>query len=342
MLKKGRLHSLYILLFCVFINSYSQSSYQLIEISKKMSEQLIKPAYLKVGDTIAIVATAGIIKNTEPVKKAVKLAESWGLHVILGKNTFNQAHHFAGTDAERLNDLQVALDNKSVKAIWCARGGYGTVRIIDKVDFTAFKQHPKWIIGYSDITVLHSHIHNLGFETLHAMMGMSMNFTPSKNIESIKTLKAALFGKSLNYTIKASKYNKTGTAEGELVGGNLSILQSLLGSNSSLNTENKILFIEEIGEYHYQIDRMIYALKRAGYFNNCNGLIIGGMTKIRKNTTPWGQTIEELILEATKEYNFPILFNFPAGHDVDNRALILGRPIKLNVSKENSTINFIE
>lgn len=330
-----------ILIFCVFNYVFSTPT-NFSENIQHMDTPLKKPSYLKVGDTIAIVATAGIIKDKSPILKAKELAESWGLNVIIGKNTFNQENHFAGTDAERLNDFQQALNNKNVKAIWCARGGYGTVRIIDDVDFSAFKKSPKWIIGYSDITVLHSHIHNLGFETLHAILGTSTEFNEEKNKPSIESFKKALFGEPLTYSIKESKYNKIGHVKGQLVGGNLSILQSLLGSKSSIDTKNKVLFIEEIGEYHYQIDRMIYALKRAGYFDNCKGLIVGGMTKIRKNTTPWGQTIEELILDATKEYNFPILFDFPAGHDIENNAMILGREIDLYVTKEFSVVKFSE
>jgi muramoyltetrapeptide carboxypeptidase len=333
---------LHILLFSVLLKTHSQSDFHQIKKSIKMNQSLIKPDYLKIGDTIAIVATAGIIKDKEPIKKAIELAKSWGLNVLLGKNTFNQTNHFAGTDAERLSDLQLALDNKNVKAIWCARGGYGTVRIIDGVDFSKFKQYPKWVIGYSDVTVLHSHLHNLGFETLHAMLGMSMNIEEEKRLKSVESLKSTLFGKTITYKVPNSKYNKQGNAKGELVGGNLSILQGLLGSNSSIDTSNKILFFEEIGEYLYHIDRMVYALKRSGYFKNCNGLIIGGMTKIKKNTTPFGKTIEELILDATKEYDFPIFFDFPAGHDNDNRALILGRKIEMEVGKQNSVIKFME
>ncbi len=338
---KKNIWMLYILTFCVCNVAFSTPT-NFIHTFQQMKTSLIKPAYLKVGDTIAIVATAGIIKDKSPILKAKELAESWGLKVILGKNTFNQAHHFAGSDADRTNDLQLVLDNKNVKAIWCARGGYGTVRIIDKIDFTEFKKHPKWIIGYSDITVLHSHIHNLGFETLHAILGTSLDFNEEKNKPSIESFKKALFGEQLTYTVKESSYNKMGHVKGQLVGGNLSILQSLLGSKSSINTKDKILFIEEIGEYHYQIDRMLYALKRAGYFDNCKGLIIGGISKIRKNTTPWGQTIEALILDVTKEYNFPILFDFPAGHDIENNALILGRDIDLYVTKEFSVVKFSE
>ena len=321
---------------------FGQTSYPTKEIITSMNTPLIKPPYLKKGDTIAIIGTAGIIKDQASVLKAVKLAESWGLKVKLGKHLFENGNHFAGSDTERLKDFQEALDDKKIKAIWCGRGGYGTVRIIDKVDFSKFKKHPKWIIGFSDITVLHSHIHNLGFETLHSILSVSIGFPDDKNKESIDTFKKAIFGEPLKYTISQNNYNKAGSAKGQLVGGNLSILQSLLGSNSSIKTDGKILFFEEVGEYHYQIDRMVYALKRAGYFDNCKGLIIGGMSKIKKNTTIWGQTIEELILDATKEYDFPILFDFPAGHDIDNRAIILGRDVNLYVTKEYSIVKFNE
>ncbi|SFS42619.1 S66 peptidase family protein [Lutibacter maritimus] len=341
MLNRNKIWLCTVLILSVFYYAFSNTTNHQ-EQFQKMTNKLIKPPYLKAGDTIAIVATAGIIKDKSPILKAKELAESWGLNVIIGKNTFNQTNHFAGTDQERLNDFQEVLDNKNVKAIWCARGGYGTVRIIDAADFTNFKKNPKWIIGYSDITVLHSHLHNLGFETLHAILGTSMDFNEEKNKPSIASFKKALFGEPLTYSVKESNYNKMGHVKGQLVGGNLSILQSLLGSKSSINTDNKILFIEEIGEYHYQIDRMLYALKRAGYFDNCKGLIVGGMTKIRKNTTPWGQTIEELVLDITKEYDFPILFDFPAGHDVENNALILGREVDLYVTKEFSVVKFSE
>ncbi|MFK5959619.1 MAG: LD-carboxypeptidase [Lutibacter sp.] len=306
------------------------------------SRELIKPPYLQKGDTIAIVAPAGILKNKEPIKEAIKLVESWGLHVVLGKHLFGNNFHFSGTDKERIEDFQSALDAKNIKAIWCGRGGYGTVRIVDDLDFTEFKKHPKWIIGYSDITVLHSHLHTLGFETLHAMMPINMKVDKKKRVKTVKTFKKALFGKNINYKIPTSNYNKIGEAKGQLIGGNLSILQSLLGSISSIDTKGKILFIEDVGEYLYNIDRMVYALKRSGYFKECSGLIIGNMTNIKENSTPFGQTFEEIILEATKEYNFPILFDFPAGHDKTNKAIILGREIEMKVRKQKSTITFAE
>ncbi|AMC11427.1 LD-carboxypeptidase [Lutibacter profundi] len=333
MLKISTLKLLPISLFCSLLFNFNINA---------QNTTLIKPAYLKAGDTIAIVAPAGILSDKEPIEKAIELVEGWGLHAILGKHLFGSNFHFSGTDAERTEDFQSALDHKAVKAIWCGRGGYGTVRIIDGLNFTKFKKNPKWIIGYSDITVLHSHIHNLGYETLHAMMPINMKVRKKDRLKTIKTFKKALFGKNLNYKITSSPYNKLGTAKGQLVGGNLSILQSLLGSVSSINTKGKILFIEDVGEYLYNIDRMVYALKRSGYFKNCNGIIVGGMTNLKDNSTPFGQTVEEIILEATKEFDFPIVFDFPAGHDKDNRAIFLGREIEMKVGKKHAFIKFVK
>ena len=334
---KRRIKFVSLVLFLISFLSIGQTKND--SISKPM--KLVQPNYLKAGDSIAIVATAGIlIKREEIIDEAKKLAESWGLKVFIGEHVFNQNNHFAGTDEERASDFQKALDNPSIKAIWCARGGYGSMRILDKLDFTKFKAIPKWIVGYSDITAFHSHIHNFGIETIHAMMGTSLLFDPEETKQSIETFRMALFGEELTYEISSSEYNKKGSAEGLLVGGNLSILQSMLGSESQLNTDDKILFIEEIGEYKYHIDRMLQSLKRAGYFNNCNGLIVGDMSNIKKNTTLWGSSIEQLILAVVKEYDFPVLFNFPAGHETDNRALILGKKIKMNINKITSEVTF--
>lgn len=301
------------------------------------------PAYLKVGDTIAIVAPAGILKGRQAtIQNAKKLAESWGLNVVVGKNIYNQNNHFAGTDAERCQDFQDALDDKKIKAIWAARGGYGSVRILDMLDFTEFKKHPKWVIGYSDITVFHNHIHNLGVETLHAMMPTSLEEKPEEIIETIASFKKALFGEEIAYTIPSSKYNRTFTSKeikGQLIGGNLAILTSMLGSESQLKTEHKILFIEEIGEYKYSIDRMLQSLKRAGYFTKVNAVIVGNMTSIKKNTTNWGSSIEQLILDVVPE-GIPVLFDFPAGHEADNRALIFGRNVQLNIDNKTYSVVF--
>lgn len=302
---------------------------------------LMRPPYLKAGDTVAIVAPSGILKNrTTEIEKAKDLLKSWGLNTLVGKNVFNQNNHFAGTDAERAEDLQQAMDDPKISAIWCARGGYGTVRILDKLNFAKFNKKPKWVIGYSDITALHNQVHNEGFESLHAMMGTSLQDDVTAIQETIATFKSALFGKPLAYTLEGSKYNKTGTASGQLVGGNLSILQSMLGSKTSIDTAGKILFIEEIGEYEYHIDRMLQSLKRAGYFDGCKGVLVGDITKVRKNTTLWGSSVQQLILDALAEYTFPIAFNMPAGHEKDNRALILGRTVDLSVEKEKSVLKF--
>lgn len=328
-------------LFCVVFFSGTKPMLAQHNDSLKQESTLKQPPYLKIGDTIAIVAPAGILKNrTSEIEKAKALLKGWGLNIIVGKHVFNQANHFAGTDDERCEDFQKALDDPKIRAIWCARGGYGSVRILDKLDFTKFKQNPKWIIGYSDITAFHNQIHNEGVESIHAMMCTSLQDNTETIAETIATFKDAIFGNPLSYTLKGSEYNKPGIASGQLVGGNLSILYSMLGSKSSIDTSGKILFIEEIGEYRYHIDRMLQSLKRAGYFDDCKGVIIGDITKVRKNTTFWGSSTEQLILDVLAEFNFPVAFNMPAGHEKDNRALVFGRTINLSISKNQSVINF--
>ena len=312
------------------------------DTSSSMENSSLQPPFLKAGDTVAIVAPSGILKNRErEVQQAVDLLKSWGLHAVVGKHVFSTDNHFAGTDAERCEDFQNALDDPKISAIWCARGGYGTVRILDKLDYTKFKQKPKWLIGYSDITALHNQIHNKGYQSLHALMCVSLTKDLSEVESSIATFKAALFGNPENYTLKGSDYNKVGTATGELVGGNLTMLHTMLGSSTSIDTSGKILFIEEIGEYKYHIDRMLQSLKRAGYFKNCKGVIVGDMSKLRKNTTLWGSSIEQLVLDALSEYDFPIAFNMPAGHEKENKALVLGKTIELRVEKGKSLMTYI-
>ena len=302
--------------------------------------KLIKPEYLKIGDTVAIVAPSGVLKNYDNyIAKAKSLLKEWGLNVIVGDNVFQDDGHFAGTDKERTSDFQIALDDKSIKAIWCARGGYGTMRIIDDLDYENYKKNPKWIIGYSDITSIHNDIHNNKSESIHGIMCKSLENLDKKD-ESVILLKKTLFGEKISYEIDGSEYNILGKSNGQLVGGNLTLLHSLLGSKSSINTEGKILFIEDLGEYLYHIDRMLQSLKRAGYFDKCKGLIIGDFTDLRKNTTPFGRNLEELIIEIAKEYNFPVSFGFPAGHGDKNFPMILGREVELNVTKKNTIISF--
>ena len=330
-----------ITLFICFILFFGKTTVTAQESSLKNTTELIRPPYLKAGDTVAIVAPSGILKNRfDEIEHAKKLLKTWGLHTVVGKHVFSQDHHFAGTDNERCEDFQNALDNPKISAIWCARGGYGSVRILDKLDYTKFKQHPKWLVGFSDITALHNQFHNEGIESIHAMMCVSLPQDENQIKETIATFKDAIFGKQIQYTLKGSGYNNTGTVTAPLVGGNLTMLHTMLGSNTSIDTSGKILFIEEIGEYKYHIDRMLQSLKRAGYFDNCKGVIIGSISKVRKNTTPWGKSIEQLFLDVLDEYNIPIAFNMPAGHEKDNRALILGRTVELTVENTKSTVIF--
>ena len=310
------------------------------QISHKM-DKLIKPKNLKIGDTISIIAPSGVLKDyDEYMYKSISLMESWGLNVVLGSNIYDSYGHFSSSDANRQKDFQNAIDDNKIKAIWCARGGYGAMRIIDKINYDNLLKHPKWVIGYSDITAIHNDIHNLGVESLHGVMSKSLEDI-SVDDESIKKLKDIIFGKGeLHYVIESNKYNITGEASGKLVGGNLTLLQSLLESKSSIDTTNKIVFIEEVGEYLYHIDRMLHSLKRADYFSKCSGLIVGDFTDVRKNETKFGKNLYEIINEIVKEYNFPVIYGFPAGHGQKNFPLIFGRNIEINVSKNKSEIRF--
>lgn len=300
----------------------------------------IQPPHLKKGDTILILAPAGKIKGYDAIKAGIELANKWGLVVTYGNHLYSQHNTFAGTDAQRLEDLQKGLDNPNIKMIWSARGGYGLVRIIDDLDFTKFKQYPKWVVGYSDVTVLHNKTHNLGYQTIHGQMPLTLDLEDEVQVESIKTLHQAIFGEKLKYKLESSGNNRLGKSEGQLVGGNLSILYSMLGSDTSLNTEGKILFIEDVGEALYHIDRMMISLKRAGYFENCKGLIVGDFRLKKNESNKYGLTLEEIILEAVEGTDFPVIFNFPAGHVDDNRALILGASVELNVKDKKVKIIF--
>lgn len=294
------------------------------------------PPSLQKGDTIAILATAR--KNIDDnLKPAIDLLHSWGLEVVIGKSIGLDDNQLAGTDEQRAEDFQQQLDNPNIKAIWCVRGGYGTVRIIDLLDFTKFKQNPKWIIGFSDVTVIHSYVNKLNIATIHAAMPVTIG---RASVESVETLRQSLFGESLNYEIPFNQANRLGFAKGEIVGGNLSILYSLMGSNAQIDCKGKILFIEDLDEYLYHIDRMMMSLKRCGCFEGLNGLIIGTMTKMKDNDIPWGKNANQIIADVTKEYSFPILYNFPAGHFHDNRALIFGKQVSLELNATTSKVIF--
>lgn len=298
---------------------------------------MVTPHFLNHGDTIGVVSTARKI-STQELQPLLHLIESWGLKYVLGETINAESNQYAGDDSDRFKDFQKMLDDSIVKAIWCARGGYGTVRIIDRLDFSEFKKNPKWIVGYSDVTVLHSHIHNFGIETLHANMAIDI---ATKTQETRDSIKKVLFGK--DYEIKAASdnlLNRNGDAKGELIGGNLSLLYSLIGSPSELKTTGKILFIEDLDEMLYHIDRMMQNLKRNGLLKNIQGLIVGGMNDMKDNSIPFGKTAEEIVKEAVSEHNYPVCFDFPAGHINDNRALILGRIVNLGVSNEAVCLKF--
>ncbi|HCN82649.1 MAG TPA: LD-carboxypeptidase [Sphingobacteriaceae bacterium] len=292
---------------------------------------MIAPSYLKAGDKVAITCPAK--KLPGDVKDAIKLLESWGLQVVLGDTVSASFHQYAGTDELRTKDLQRFLDDSTIKAIFAARGGYGTIRIIDALDFSAFIKTPKWIVGFSDITVLHSHIYaNYQIQSIHGQMPLSI---PDATKYSLETLRKALFGDELEYNYESAPLNIPGTTRGILTGGNLSLLIALSGSVSEIDYKDKILFIEDVGEYLYSLDRMMWNLKRAGKLECLKGLVAGGFTGLQDNDIPFGKTAEEIIYEHVKDYGYPVCFNFPAGHIPDNHALVLGKEVHLNVDAEN-------
>lgn len=300
---------------------------------------MIFPKVLKKGDTIAIISTARKITKTE-LAPSIAIIESWGFQVQLGASIEVAQNQFAGDDNLRANDLQQAIDDDSIAAIWCARGGYGSVRIIDKIDFTSFVKNPKWIIGYSDVTVLHSHLSKLGITSIHGQMCLELD---KRSQASRDTIKNILFGNfnGITHSAITENFRRNGRATGELVGGNLSVLYSIIGSASQVDFEGKILFIEDLDEMLYHIDRMMQNLKRSGVLAKIAGLIVGGMNDMRDNTIPFGQTANEIIASTVLEYNYPVCYNFPAGHIEDNRALIMGAEVMLKVNNDECELEYL-
>lgn len=287
------------------------------------------------GDTVAIVAPAKAIE-LEIIQYAKEKLTSLGYNVIIGKHTTGRFNYYSGTIEQRLSDFQEALDNPDVKAVFCARGGYGCIQLVDLVNWSSLLRSPKWIIGFSDITVFHQRIFNLGMKSIHATM--PLNYKENSD-ESFETLIAAL--KQKTYTIQslASEKNKLGSAEGEIIGGNLSILYSLLGTDDQVDYSNKILFIEDLSEQLYVLDRMMFAFKKAGVLDKIKGLIVGGMTNMSDTTPPIGETIEEIILKHFQYSKTPICFNFPVGHVNDNRAMRIGSTAQLIVESKKVELN---
>ena len=295
--------------------------------------------FLKQGSKIGIVAPARKVTPDE-MQFAINWLKEQGLEPVYDDRLFAEHHIFAGDDDFRAAVFQEYLDNEKIEAIWFARGGYGSIRIIDQLDFTKFLQHPKWVIGFSDTTVIHGKLNRLGVPSLHSSMPF---FFANKTQEAKQSLLDALLGKPLHYVFPAYELNRIGQMEGEIVGGNLSVLHSMIGSNTFPNVEGKILFIEEVDEYIYHIDRMMHALKRTGKLADLKGLIVGGLTQIHDNSHPFGITVEEVIAEAVAGYDYPLCFGFPAGHLDDNRALFLRQKAKINVTAKGSVFlgNFV-
>lgn len=300
---------------------------------------MIQPPFLKTGDTISIVAPASSVTEDE-IRHAIRYIASWGVKILYGKNLFRHMNSFAGTDIQRITDFQEMLDNPDVKAIICARGGYGTIRILDKLNFDLFRKHPKWIAGCSDICAIHACLQQqTRTESLHAVM--PRNIASGRNdLISLKTLKDALFGNLTKYDVVPHPCNRNGTSEGILFGGNLSVLYSLRGTPYDVDTKDKILFLEDVHEYLYHIDRMITNLKISRKLEGLKGLVVGGMTGMKTSSSGFIKPAYSIIKEAVESYHYPVMFGLPSGHVKPNKALILGRNITMKVSDTACSLNF--
>ncbi len=305
---------------------------------------MVTPKPLHKGDKVGIVTPSGKIEKGA-LDNAISYFEGWGLKVVTAPNTYSGFNQFGGTDRERSSDLQSMLDDKDIKAIICSRGGYGSVRIIDRIDFSRFMSFPKWVVGYSDITVLHSHINEIcGIETLHGPMAaeLSPDRKSPVSARSMELLREVLFGTVPAYYYPNHPLSRKGKAVGVLTGGNLSVICSLFGSTSLTGLQDKILFIEDVGEYLYHIDRMMVALRRSGVLGMIGGLLVGAMTDMNDNKVPFGRTAWEIIAEAVEDYDYPVFFGFPAGHQPENHPLILGRKVILSVGDKTGNLTFIQ
>ncbi|HYG39804.1 MAG TPA: LD-carboxypeptidase [Cytophagales bacterium] len=297
----------------------------------------MRPPHLKRNDKVAFAAPARKIKQEE-IAYSIKILESWGLEVVVDERLFRQCNQFGGNDEERIELFQDLLNNKEIKAIICVRGGYGITRIIDRVDFSGLLRNPKWICGYSDVTALLCHLFKMDIEGIHSTMPMLFERDKPESLESLRKI---LFGEDYSISSPGHSLNKYGVAEGKVVGGNLSILNTLIGTPSDLETSGSILFLEDIDEYLYNIDRMTVQLKRTGKLNNLSGLIVGHMTDMKDNTIPFGSTAFEILHNWTKEYNIPVAFGLPVGHEPENMAIPFGRIGRLKVCDKGASLSFI-
>lgn len=292
------------------------------------------PKPLNKGDKIGLISTARKISRQE-LDFSVSLIKEWGYKVVFSEYLFEQDNQFSGTEEQRTSDLQQMINDPKIKAILCVRGGYGTVKIIDKIDFSSLQKTPKWIMGYSDVTVLHSHLHQLSIASLHC--SMPINFESNSPL-SLSSIQNTLKGEPISYETESHRLNIKGKSKAQIVGGNLSILYSLCASPSDLDTDGKILFLEDLDEYLYHIDRMITNLKRNNKLSKLAGLIVGGMTKMHDNEVPFGKNATQIILDAVKEYDYPVCFDFPAGHLKNNVCLKFGVEAKLEVDHTTKLI----
>ncbi|MBC7387585.1 MAG: LD-carboxypeptidase [Opitutaceae bacterium] len=298
---------------------------------------LHKPPYLKRGDKICIISTARKVSAFE-LEPAIQVLESWDLKIVKGKNLHEEFNQFAGNDEQRLSDLQNALDDPEIKAIFCARGGYGTPRIIDQVYWNKFISNPKWIIGFSDVTVLLNKVQNLGMCSIHAPM--LLFFTKEEYQISISLLREYLFGRLSFLNNDPHFLNRTGESTGVLIGGNLSLIVNSIGTGSEFAAAGKILFLEDIDEYLYHIDRMLLQLKRSGVLSQISGLVVGHFTDMKDNAIPFGENAYEIIARNVQEYSYPVAFGFQSGHDVQNFPLPIGNKVKLLVLNEAVKVEF--
>ena len=296
-----------------------------------------QPAHLKKGDKVAIVCPAK--KLPRSIDEGMAILRSWGLEVVTGHTVTGSYHQFSGTDAERTADLQQYLDDSEIKAIIAGRGGYGTIRIIDKLDFTGFNRQPKWLVGFSDITVLLSH--TLAVWQTQSIHGQMPYTFEESTPEALQSLKGCLFGEPLRYSYTSAFKNRPGNARGMLIGGNLTLLLAVEGSVSEMDYDGKVLFIEDVGEHEYAIDRMMRTLKRKGRLNHLKALIVGAFNELGEESIPFGQTPEEVIWELVKEYDYPVCFHFPTGHIDDNRAMVLGAEVSLEVTGQHVHFNYV-
>ncbi|MDX1650908.1 MAG: LD-carboxypeptidase [Brumimicrobium sp.] len=296
-----------------------------------------KPRFLKKGDTVAILAPAKAIEEAH-IERAKTLWQNAGFKVLVSENCLGSHHYFSGTDAERTTDFQRAIDDEKVRAIICARGGYGCIRILDRINWASFLEDPKWVLGFSDITIFHQKLAKLGVCSVHSTMPLNYKENSS---EAIETMFDVTQGKKVTFQWESSPFVKKGRTEGALIGGNLSVLCGLIGTKDMPDYTDRILFLEEVGEHLYAVDRMFYQLEKSGILDGIRGLIVGGFTNMKDTEVPFGSCLEEIINKHFQYRNIPVAFGFPAGHIDDNRALLLGSQALLEVGKDNCSLNFI-